>query len=106
MINGRIRITTPKGCSAVTGWIAVEDIDGTVSESDTTTVTSKISKGDRVQIKKGATWYGGTKTLASWLYEKIWIVDEVVGNRAVLGKDTNNVFDIQSPIDTKCLVKK
>ncbi len=90
----------------MTGWIAVEDIDGTVSESDTTTVTSKISKGDRVQIKKGATWYGGTKTLASWLYEKIWIVDEVVGNRAVLGKDTNNVFDIQSPIDTKCLVKK
>lgn len=72
----------------------------------TTTVTTKISKGDRVQIKKGATWYGGTKTLASWLYEKIWIVDEVFGNRAVLGKDTNNVFDIQSPIDTKYLVKK
>lgn len=72
----------------------------------TTSVTTKISKGDRVQIKKGATWYGGTKTLASWLYEKIWIVDEVVGNRAVLGKDTNNVFDIQSPIDVKYLVKK
>lgn len=72
----------------------------------TTSVTTKISKGDCVRIKKGATWYGGTKTLASWLYEKIWIVDEVVGNRAVLGKDTNNVFDIQSPIDVKYLVKK
>ena len=72
----------------------------------TTAATTKISKGDRVQIKKGATWYGGTKTLASWLYDKIWIVDEVVGNRAVLGKDTNNVFNIQSPIDIKYLVKK
>lgn len=72
----------------------------------TTTATTKISKGDRVQIKKGATWYGSTKTLASWLYENIWIVDEVVGNRAVLGKDTNNIFDIQSPIDIKYLVKK
>ena len=72
----------------------------------TTAATTKISKGDRVQIKKGATWYGGTKTLASWLYDKIWIVEEVVGNRAVLGKDTNNVFNIQSPIDIKYLVKK
>lgn len=72
----------------------------------TTAATTKISKGDRVQIKKGATWYGGTKTLASWLYDKIWIVDEVVGNRAVLGKDTTAVFDIQSPIDIKYLVKK
>lgn len=103
-VNGRVRITTPKGCSAVTGWVAVDDIGGTALESNN--ATAKVSKGDRVQIKMGATWYGSTKTLASWLYEKIWIVDEVVGDRAVLGKDTNNIFDIQSPIDIKYLVKK
>lgn len=74
----------------------------------TSTVTSpaKISKGDRVQIKQGATWYGETNPLKDWLFEKTWIVTEVVGNRAVLGKDTNDIFDIQSPIDIKYLIKK
>ncbi len=74
----------------------------------TSAVTSpaKISKGDRVQIKQGATWYGETNPLKDWLFEKIWIVTEVVGNRAVLGKDTNDIFDIQSPIDIKYLIKK
>ena len=59
-----------------------------------------------MQIKDGATWYGGTNVLTGWLFKKTWIVDEVVGNRAVLGKDTTGVFDIQSPIDVKYLIKK
>lgn len=98
-VNGRIRITTPKGCSAVTGWVKVDDIGGKTADKP----TAEIRKGDRVQIKQGATWYGGTKVLTGWLLEKTWIVDEVVGNRAVLGKDTTGVFNIQSPIDVKYL---
>ena len=102
-VNGRIRITTPKGCSAVTGWVKVDDIGGKTAESKP---AAEIRKGDRVQIKQGATWYGETNPLKDWLFEKIWIVTEVVGNRAVLGKDTNDIFDIQSPIDIKYLIKK
>lgn len=75
-------------------------------KTSTVSTHAKISKGNRVQIKQGATWYGGTKVLTGWLLEKTWIVDEVVGNRAVLGKDTNDIFDIQSPIDIKYLIKK
>lgn len=103
VLNGRIRITTPKGCSAVTGWVKVSDIGGKTAESKP---AAEIRKGDRVQIKQGATWYGETSPLKDWLFEKIWIVTEVVGNRAVLGKDTNDIFDIQSPIDIKYLIKK
>ena len=103
VLNGRIRITTPKGCSAVTGWVKVIDIGGKTAESKP---AAEIRKGDRVQIKQGATWYGETNPLKDWLFEKIWIVTEVVGNRAVLGKDTNDIFDIQSPIDIKYLIKK
>ena len=102
VLNGRIRITTPKGCSAVTGWVKVIDIGGKTAESKP---AAEIRKGDRVQIKQGATWYGETNPLKDWLFEKIWIVTEVVGNRAVLGKDTTGVFDIQSPIDVKYLKK-
>lgn len=101
-INGRVRITTPKGCSAVTGWVKVDDIGGNTADSKP---AAEIRKGDRVQIKQGATWYGGTKFLTGWLLEKTWIVDEIVGDRAVLGKDTTGVFDIQSPIDVKYLKK-
>ncbi len=103
VLNGRIRITTPKGCSTVTGWVKVSDIGGKTAESKP---AAEIRKGDRVQIKQGATWYGETSPLKDWLFEKIWIVTEVVGNRAVLGKDTNDIFDIQSPIDIKYLIKK
>ena len=46
-----------------------------------------------------------SKVLTGWLLEKTWIVDEIVGNRAVLGKDTTGVFNIQSPIDVKYLKK-
>lgn len=82
------------------------EVDRMLGKKRSTVPThAKISKGDRVQIKQGATWYGGTKVLTGWLLEKTWIVDEVVGNRAVLGKDTTGVFDIQSPIDVKYLKK-
>ncbi len=74
-------------------------------KTSTVSKPAKISKGDRVKIKQGATWYGGTKVLTGWLLKKTWIVDEIVGNRAVLGKDTTGVFNIQSPIDVKYLKK-
>ena len=101
-VNGRVRITTPKGCNAVTGWVKVDDIDSKTADSKP---AAEIRVGDRVKIKQGATWHGGTKVLTGWLLEKTWIVDEIVGNRAVLGKDTTGVFDIQSPIDVKYLKK-
>ncbi len=101
-VNGRVRITTPKGCNAVTGWVKVDDIDSKIADSKP---AAEIRKGDRVQIKDGATWYGGTALLKDWLLEKTWIVTEVVGDRAVLGNDTTGVFDIQSPINVKYLKK-
>ena len=95
-------------CIRDSNYTAVQaEVDRMLGKKTSTVSThAKISKGNRVQIKQGATWYGGTKVLTGWLLEKTWIVDEVVGNRAVLGKDTNDIFDIQSPIDIKYLIKK
>lgn len=41
-----------------------------------------------------------------WRNEKIWIVEEVVKNRAVLGRDATGVFNIMSAIDVKYLIKQ
>lgn len=51
----------------MTGWVKVSDIGSKTADSKP---AAEIRKGDRVQIKQGATWYGGTKVLTGWLLEK------------------------------------
>ena len=49
------------------------------------TETSKIKKGDTVKVNEGAKDYNG-KSVASFVYKNTYTVDELKGDRAVLGK--------------------
>lgn len=61
-------------------------------------------KGDWVTIKQnsGATWYNGA-SIPDWVYSKQWLVIQVTGDRAVLGKDSTGSYNIQSAINVKYL---
>lgn len=47
------------------------------------TTTPKVTKGARVKVKNGAKSYEGKK-VATFIYAKVYTVDELNGNRAVL----------------------
>ncbi len=64
----------------------------------TTTIRSKIKKGDLVSIKSGAKYYNGVK-VPSWVVAQKWYVDSVSGDRAVISKSENGKSAINSPIN-------
>ena len=99
--NGKeAKIGTTDG--AATGWIYLSDL----YKGKTTSAATVIRVGDRVKIKKNASWFGCSNKINDWRNEKIWIVEEVVKNRAVLGRDATGVFNIMSAIDVKYLIKQ
>lgn len=99
--NGKeAKIGTTDG--AATGWIYLSDL----YKGKTTSAATVIRVGDRVKIKKNASWFGCSNKINDWRNEKVWIVEEVVKNRAVLGRDTTGVFNIMSAIDVKYLIKQ
>ncbi len=61
IINNRIRITTPKGNSEVTGWVNVDSI----KKQEEQKVDIKV--GDKVKVKAGALSFSGKK-LATFVY--------------------------------------
>lgn len=61
-----------------------------------------IKAGALVKIKSGATYYNGV-SIPSWVMNDTWYVDQVSGDRAVLGKNKSGSSNIQSPISTKYL---
>ena len=61
-----------------------------------------IKKGDLVSIKAGAKYYTG-KAVPSWVAKLKWYVADVSGDRAVIDKDENRFFSINSPINVSCL---
>ena len=65
-----------------------------------TTVT--VDKNDAVSIAANAVYYNGT-SIPDWVKNKNWIVDEVTGDRAVIGKSEDGKNDIDSPINVKYL---
>lgn len=68
-----------------------------------TTTTSTLKKGAIVTIKSEATkWYNGVG-IPDWVKQKKWIVNEVSGDRVVLGKSTDGKNNIISPINSKYL---
>lgn len=71
----------------------------------TTSTAKTVVKGCVVSIKKGATYYNG-KDVPDWVKNKTWIVSEVNGSRAVLGKSVDGKNSINSPIDVKYLTVK
>lgn len=62
-------------------------------------IDSTIRVGDRVKIRRGATAYNGVK-VSSRLYDNVYTVDQLKGDRAVLG-----LKSICTPFKVKDLVK-
>lgn len=61
-----------------------------------------IKAGALVKIKSGATYYNGV-SIPSWVMNDTWYVDQVSGDRAVLGKNKSGSSNIYSPVSTKYL---
>lgn len=73
-------------------------------ERDESSASAAIRAGDWVTVKPGARWYNGS-TIRPFVFEKTWQVIQVNGDRAVLGMDKDEVYNIQSPIHVEDLVK-
>ena len=65
--------------------------------------SGSIKRGSLVSIKSGATYYNGAH-IPDWVMSQKWIVVQVNGDRAVLGKNLNGSNNINSPINTKYLI--
>ena len=84
IINGRIRITTPKGCSDCTGWVLVADCKTEVKTATVNPTPDKpdpvepvsLKVGDKVRVRDGAMTFSGTR-LANWVYGAVFDVQQV-----------------------------
>ena len=107
IINGRIRITTPKGCTDCTGWVDVSDIidkSGTPKQPSDNNQT-EFKTGDIVRIKNGAKSYDGI-TLSNWVYTKRFYVASVTKDRVLLNKSPDDaIFAINTPFNKADLIK-
>ena len=65
-------------------------------------VTGTISKGDVVKIVADGVYYTGKK-IPTWVKNLNWIVNEVAGDRVVLGKSEDGKYNISSPVNIKYL---
>lgn len=64
------------------------------AEKVETTTTAQIKVGDKVRVKAGATTYSG-KGLASFVYTRDHIVDEISGDRVVISYDGDVVAAVK-----------
>ena len=62
-----------------------------------------FQKGDLVKFKSNAKYYDGG-AIPAWVLQMNWYIDSINGDRAVLGKDENGGYDIQSPVKTSDLI--
>ena len=78
IINGRIRITTPKGCADCTGWVNAADCktDKPANSTPTTAKDTALKVGDRVRVRNGVLTYSGER-LSSWVYDTVFDVQQV-----------------------------
>lgn len=67
-----------------------------------------ITAGDIVKVSDSAVYYGGTKSVPTWVKNKTWIVSSISGEHAVIDKSADGQNSICSPIHVKYLsvVKK
>lgn len=70
--------------------------------TSTTTSSGAIQKGSLVSISSNATYYNGV-TIPQWVKNDKWYIDQVKGDRAVLGKNASGKNNIQSAINIKYL---
>ena len=68
----------------------------------TTSVTSAIKVGSLVSIVGSATYYNGV-SIPDWVKNQRWYVSELIGDRAVLGRNESGTNNITSPVNVKYL---
>lgn len=66
--------------------------------------TEEFKVGDLVGIKPGATYYTG-KAIPSWVLAKKWYIKSIKGDRAVIDKSEDQKSSVNSPVNTKYLIK-
>ncbi len=89
VVNNRVRITNKKANvgvkGQVTGWVNVSAIGVTATPTAKPTAKS-VTEGCKVKVNQGAKDYNGKK-VASFVYRKVYTVDDLEGDRAVLDKN-------------------
>lgn len=71
----------------------IQTVQGGADKADTAT-TAQIKVGDRVRVKAGATTYEG-RGLASFVYTRDHVVDEISGDRVVISYDGDVVAAVK-----------
>lgn len=66
--------------------------------------SGKIAKGSVVRVKPGARVYQKTYGFASYVYDAVWVVSEVIGDRAVIDRSADGSDSINSPIHVSDLI--
>ena len=74
------------------------NVYGWVDASQVSVIRDKIEAGSAVKVKPGAHIYGTRKRFASFVYEDIWIVRSIEGDRAVIDKNLSGTNSIDSPV--------
>lgn len=64
-----------------------------------------FTKGDKVKIKDGSTWYNSRTHVPQFVLNDTWIIYAINGDRAVINKNASGTNAIMSPINTQDLIK-
>lgn len=75
----------------------------TETTSTTTTTTSNVKVGDWVTFTDNGTYYDGAN-VPGWVRKDIWKVNEISGDRAVLGKNKSGSSNINSAVNVANLI--
>ena len=74
------------------------NVYGWVDASQISVIRDRIEAGSAVKIKPGAYIYGTERRFAPFVYEDIWIVRSISGDRAVLDRNLSGTNSIDSPV--------
>lgn len=66
-------------------------------------MSPRIEVGSRVKIKANSKTYSGVQ-IANFVYNNMWIVKEVDGNRILIDKDTSGKYSILTAIHKNNLI--
>ena len=64
--------------------------------------TNGVYVGALVELQKNASFWNGTR-VENWYYHYKWVVTELDGNKATLGKDESGKYKMKLPISTNFL---
>ena len=74
------------------GYFTTADIDGYQDENE------EINIGDIIGIKQGVCYYGTSILIPSFVYERDWVVEQVVGDRIYFDKSVDGSYSIASAV--------